>query len=292
MAVSAETKVLGINDAKISKLLTDTSIETTYNAPIDVPGIQSLKVNPKFLEKELKGDEQILDVYSKLVSVDWSFEGAKISLPALAVLMGGTVISEGTTPAGKQTYNVKTTDRPPFFKIEGQSTYTDAGDIHVILHKCKASKVDYELKGEDYAVVSASGRGIGTTFTGDIKDIIINEMITAIIAGDSDSIPPTISSSVPTVNETGVATSSTYALTMSESLNPATVTGSNFYLVDDTDGTLVPGTVTYNDITKIVTLTPTSALSALTKYLVIVDADVTDVAGNHIVPTTRIFTTL
>ena len=178
--VASETKVLGINDAKISKLLTDTSIATTYDVLVDVPGIQSLKVNPKFLEKELKGDEQILDVYSKLVSVDWSFEGAKISLPALAILMGGTVTSDGVTPEGKQTYNVKRTDRPPFFKIEGQSTYTDAGDIHVILHKCKSSKVDYELKGEDYAIVSASGRGIGTTFTGDIKDVIINETETPI----------------------------------------------------------------------------------------------------------------
>ena len=289
--VATETKVLGINDAKISKLLTDTALATTYDVPVDVPGIQSLKVNPKFLEKELKGDEQILDVYSKLVSVDWSFEGAKISLPALAILIGGTVISEGITPTGKQTYNVKTTDRPPFFKIEGQSTYTDAGDIHVILYKCKASKADYELKGEDYAIVSASGRGIGTAFTGDIKDIIINETAVDIIVGAGDSIPPTITSSVPAVDGVGVAISSTYAWTMSESLNSATVTGDNFYLVNDTDGTLVPGTVTYNDITKVVTFTPTSALSASTKYLAIVDADVTDVAGNHIVPTARIFTT-
>lgn len=175
MTVATETKVLGINDAKISELTVDTAAATTYGTPIDVPGIVSLKLTPKFLEKELKGDEQILDVYSKLVSVDWSFEGAKISLAALAIMMGGTVALTGLTPAGKQTYNLKNSDRPKFFKIEGQSTYTDAGDIHVILHKCKASKVDYELKGEDYATVTASGKGIGTIKTGDIKDIVINE---------------------------------------------------------------------------------------------------------------------
>ena len=175
MPVTDETKILGIDDAKISKILTDDSTAVTYAAPIDIPGVTSLKLTPKFVEKELKGDEAILDVYTKLESIDWSFDGSKMSLPALAILLGGTITSDGVTPAGKQTYNLKNTDRGFFFKIEGQSTYTDAGDIHVILHKCKANKVDYELKGEDYAIVSASGKGIGTINGGDIKDIIVNE---------------------------------------------------------------------------------------------------------------------
>ena len=291
MPVTDETKILGINDAKISKILTDDSTAVTYAIPIDIPGVTSLRITPKFIEKELKGDETILDVYSKLVSIDWSFEGAKMSLAALAVIMGGAVESGGITPEATQTYSLNTTDRPSFFKLEGQSTYTDAGDIHVVLHKCKANKCDYELKGEDYATVTASGKAIGTVKDSKIKDIIVNETVTPIISEASESVAPTIVSSVPTTDATAVATSAIYAWTMSESLNPATVTKNNFYLVKDTDGTLVPGTVTYVDATKVVTFTPTSALSAVTKYLAIVDNDVTDVAGNHIVATARIFTT-
>jgi len=176
MTVPTETKVLGINDAKIFKLLTDTSETLTYGTPVDVPGIRRLRVSPNFIEKELRGDEAVLDTYSKLDSIEWSFENAKISLDALAIMIGGEV----TEDTGRQTYTLKSDDVPAYFKLVGKSDYTDAGDVHVVLYKCKATSVEYELQGEEYAMVTASGKAIGTVNNKKVKDVVINETATDI----------------------------------------------------------------------------------------------------------------
>ncbi len=175
MALTTQTKILGINDAKISKLTLDDATSLTYGTAVDVPGIRSLKITPNFIEKELRGDEAVLDTYTKLDSIEWSFENAILSLDALAILLGGTVTAAGVTPNQTQTYTLTKDDVPAYFKLEAKADYTSAGDVHVVLYKCKANKVDYELKGEDYAVVSASGKAIGTVNNGKVKDVVINE---------------------------------------------------------------------------------------------------------------------
>lgn len=181
MPLGTTTKIFGIDDAKISKLTADQSGSTpTYDSPIDVPGITDIKLSPKFVEKTLEGDEQILDYYSKLQSIDWSFDHVVVSLDALAVLLGGAVTESGTTPNETQTYDLTANDRANYFKLEGQSTYGDAGDIHLVLWKCKANKVDIEAKGGDYATISASGTAIPLTSNGKVLSVVINETATAI----------------------------------------------------------------------------------------------------------------
>lgn len=175
MALTKETKVLGINDAKMSKLTADDEITLTYEASIDVPGITQLEVSPNFIEKELRGDEKVIDTYTKLDYIEWKFENAKISLDALAILLGGTVTTSGTTPNQVQTYTLTGNDIPAYFKLEAKADYTDAGDVHIVLYKCKANKVSYTLKGEEYATVSASGRAIATVKDDKVKDVVINE---------------------------------------------------------------------------------------------------------------------
>lgn len=180
MPAPTETKVLGINDAKISKLLTDTGAAPTYSAPVDIPGITSITMSPTFTTKELKGDETVLDNYTKLDSISFTWTNSKMSLTALAIMLGGNVAASGSAGTAVQTYSLTGNDVPQFFKLEGQSLYTDAGDMHVILYKCKVNKVDYELKGEEYAIVSVAGTAIPLVSNKKLKDVIINEKATAI----------------------------------------------------------------------------------------------------------------
>lgn len=180
MPLAKESVILGINDAKMSPITVDDSTALTYGTAVDVPGITNIKVSPTFIEKELRGDESLLDQYTRLDYIDWSFENAILSLDALAILEGGTVTSSGTTPNQKQTHTVLNTDLPKYFKLEGKSDYTDMGDAHIVLYKCKCSKVDYSFVSEDYVKVSASGKAIGTTKDKKIKDVIYNETATAI----------------------------------------------------------------------------------------------------------------
>lgn len=180
MPLAKESLILGLSDAKIFELDTDTSATLKYKAAVDVPGITTLNLNPVFDEKELRGDDTILDHRTKLVAVDWSFENVMLSLDALAILQGGKVKSGGTTPAQTQTYTILNTDNAKYFKLEAKSDYADVGDVHYVLYKAKANSVSVSLVGEDYAKVSASGKAIGTVKDKKIQEIIFNETAVAI----------------------------------------------------------------------------------------------------------------
>lgn len=180
MPVTKETKMLGINDLKIAKITADTTTSITFGTLVDIPGIQTLSLTPSFIEKDLRGDEAVLDRYTKLDYISWTINNALMSLDALAIFFGGTITTSGTGATEKNVFTVLSTDIPQYFKLEGQTKYTDAGDVHIVLFKCKASKVDYELKGEDYAMVSASGIAIPTINNGKVKEITFNATATPI----------------------------------------------------------------------------------------------------------------
>lgn len=175
MAMTRESLVLGINNAKIAELTMDDSTELTYDKFVNVPGITALSLTPEFDEKELRGDEKVLDHRTKLIAIEWSFENVMLSLDALAILEGGTVTTDGATPDETYTYSVTDRDLPKYFKLQAKSDYTEVGDIHIVLYKCKANEVEVTLEGEEYATVSASGKAIGTVNNGKVRDIIFNE---------------------------------------------------------------------------------------------------------------------
>jgi hypothetical protein len=180
MALTSNTKAFGIDDAKISGITVDNATALTYETGIDVPGIQAIGMSPSYIEKDLKGDEKTLDYYTKLESIEWNFTHAKVDLAVLEIIMGGTLASGGTAPASTETLSLKGADIPGYFKLEGQVKYTDAGDLHLVLYKCKANKVDIEFKNEEYAVISASGKAIPTIKDDKVWDIVINETAVAI----------------------------------------------------------------------------------------------------------------
>lgn len=278
MPLTNESVLLGINDAKIFPISVDDSVALTYGAGVDVPGISNLKVSPKFIEKELKGDESVIDAYSKLEKIEWSIEHGVISLAALAIMIGGEVNLTGVTPNQVQTYSLNEADLPDYFKLEGKTDYTDIGDAHFVLYKCKCSSLDYTLKGEDYATISASGKAIKTRYNGKIKDILFNETATDIVTGAADTTPPTVTVS-PVDAATGVAVGSNVVWTFSEAIKASCVTPANFMLVKASDGSVVAGTLTRTSET-VVTFDPTSNLDAATAYIAIATTNITDLAGN------------
>jgi hypothetical protein len=276
MPLAKESVILGINDAKMFPLITDDSTELAYGTAVDNPGVTSLKITPSFVEKELRGDESILDQYSKLDFIDWSFENSILSLDALAILIGGTVTPEGTTPNQTQTYKLNKSDKPGYFKLEGKSDYTDVGDVHVVLYKCKANKVEYSFVGEDYAKVSAGGRAIPTKNNGDIKDIVFNETAVDITTGSApDALTVTTS---PADGGASVAVDSNIIWTFSNAISPSDVSAANF-TVTKSDGTAVDGTLSIDSTKKIVSFDPTSNLDASSTYIAIATIGVHDIYG-------------
>jgi len=97
-----------------------------------------------------------------------------------------------------------------------------------------------------------------------------------------DTTAPTVTLTVPADTSISVATNTKIAATFSEAMNPLTITGTTFTVVNTTaGGTAVAGTVAY--IGKTATFTPTSNLPASTLFTATITTGVTDLAGVAIV---------
>src|SRR5204862_411506 len=100
-----------------------------------------------------------------------------------------------------------------------------------------------------------------------------------------DTTAPVVGAVSPADGATNVVPSVQITATFSESLDPATVTGSTFDLRDATN-TLVPATVGYSNGTETATLTPLSPLAFSTSYTATLQGGpggITDAAGNPLV---------
>lgn len=276
MPLAKESVILGIDDAKMFPLTTDDSTELAYGAAVDIPGVTSLKLSPKFVEKELRGDESILDQYSKLDYIDWSFENSVMSLDALAILLGGAVTASGVTPNRSQTYKLNKSHKPGYFKIEGKSDYADVGDAHAVLYKCKANKVDYSFVGEDYAKVSAAGKAIPTKYNGDIKDIVFNETAVDIVTAAAPGALTVVVSPLDGAETALVGDNVTW--TFNNAIRLSDISEANFMVVED-DGSVVDGALSIDAAHKVVTFNPTANLDASTAYIAIATIGVHDIYG-------------
>jgi tetrahydromethanopterin S-methyltransferase subunit B len=92
----------------------------------------------------------------------------------------------------------------------------------------------------------------------------------------ADTTRPTVSSTDPANAATGVAINKKIAATFSESMDPSTISTTNFILKQGT--TPVAGTVTYVGTTA--TFAPASALAINTTYAGMITTGVKDLAGN------------
>jgi hypothetical protein len=94
--------------------------------------------------------------------------------------------------------------------------------------------------------------------------------------GAIDVTAPSVSSVIPANSATTVTTGSTYKVTFSEPMDPATITAATITLNQGT--VAVAGTVTYSGV--VATFTPSSALAPNTVYTGTVTTGVKDAAGN------------
>ncbi len=94
---------------------------------------------------------------------------------------------------------------------------------------------------------------------------------------DTDTTPPTVSSTSPASSATGVGIGSAISATFSEDMDSSTITTSAFTL-SSSSGSSVSGTVSYSN--KTATFTPSSNLSYSTTYTATITTGVKDTTGN------------
>ena len=93
-----------------------------------------------------------------------------------------------------------------------------------------------------------------------------------------DTTPPTVSSTSPVNNATGVATTSSVSATFSEPMTNSTLTTASFLLATTAGGTAVTGTVGVSGNTA--TFTPSAPLAGDTQYTATITTAAKDAAGN------------
>lgn len=160
MPISHVSYTFGTEDAKIAKLTADPAGGTaTYGSLVDVPGIKSVTISGNVESKELRGDNQLMAVITKLRDVTATFNHAKLSLDVLPVFFDTTTVDAGITPNMTATWDLAGDDDMNHFGFTAKAAQADTigGDVHFTLTKCILSAFpDLGLAEEDFKEHSAA----------------------------------------------------------------------------------------------------------------------------------------
>ena len=129
----------------------------------------------------------------------------------------------------------------------------------------------------------------GTTYTATIttgvKDISGNHLAKdyswKFTTATSDTVPPTVTSTIPSNGATGVGVNSLVRVTFNKEIDALSVNQSTFTLRNG--GTSISGMVAYNSSTRTATYTPSANLLYETTYTATITKNVKDLAGNTMV---------
>lgn len=123
----------------------------SYGTQYDILGARSMSVSLELESEELRGDDIVLDQYSKLMSATFDLAYASVDLEALDILLGGTLVSN----ASYEDF-LMSQDEIPYFAVAGRvvgsgGTY----DLHIMSGKCKASgNIAYQAQLDTYIIPS------------------------------------------------------------------------------------------------------------------------------------------
>jgi hypothetical protein len=173
----------GLRDIRITPW-----VGTTLSATIisDVPRIRSVEMNVTRESTDLDGDDVRIATHTFNKACEGSIEAGGINLPALAVLTGGTAtMGTGVSPNKINTFLVQGTDAEGYFKLEGHAYGDDAGDVHVIIWRAKASNGPNHTFGQgEFAMTACDLVGVfdASVSPSRLYTIIQNESIVVLPA--------------------------------------------------------------------------------------------------------------
>lgn len=172
------TLPFGLRDVKLYPL----DASGTRGTGVDLPVSRTFSFKETVSSVELAGDDIIQAAHDYDPKVEWELEQGGISLEAYAVMAGGTVTATGTTPAQVKTFTKLTTDRRPYFEVEGQAISDSGGDLHCVVYRCKADgDLDGKFENGNFMMSKCSGKGYGRLDNQKLYSFIQNEAATPIV---------------------------------------------------------------------------------------------------------------
>lgn len=136
---------------------------------------QTMNFTPRMIGGELKGNDQIVSVASRIEALEWSLEAGGMPLDAIALVLGHTVSASGSTPNRTDTITLHAGTNAPYFKIYGQSLGEDGDDVHVKIWRAKVTgNVEGQFAYGEFYVTKMTGIAVEDSVNG-LVDIIQNE---------------------------------------------------------------------------------------------------------------------
>lgn len=163
MTVKTTTKVFGIDQIMLYPISADTPDTYSVSEGVELPGAKSLEVTFVIDEKNLSGNEVILDIYSKVKKLTFSASFAKLGFDVLKSALGG-VLSQNTSASGDSAgLAVQNGGNSGYFQLVAKVSDTDEGSLFLHLMKCKANAIPIKASESEFSTFSLSGSGIYTT---------------------------------------------------------------------------------------------------------------------------------
>jgi hypothetical protein len=157
MALAHKTKMYGIDDAALHRMLTDPSgAPATYASKVDVPGAKSMKTSMTMKTTKLRGDNQLLSADSIIEDIAGSMEYALQGFDVWGALTNASPSDSGSTPSQTITLNITQSTLPAFASLEAQTTHVDyiGGDVHIKMPKIMPGTMPFGYNEEDYQTQS------------------------------------------------------------------------------------------------------------------------------------------
>ncbi|MDP4092597.1 MAG: Ig-like domain-containing protein [Bacillota bacterium] len=281
---------IGASDFTVAKMLTDDENGVTYDKPVALrKRLMKIDYEPSTGRANQEADDQIVETMTARGETKVSVNLTELTLSEKALLLGQT-IENGVRIAGKD-------DIPPYFAVMFRSLKSNRKYRYVKLFKVQFSemKESAETKKQTPVFQNATLEGIGIQRLFDGKDIAeadadeptFTQSIGAnwFNSGDVvfDTQAPVISDTSPANNATDIAVDTKqFSWVFSKAILPASVIKSNFFVIKDSDGSLVEGTLTQSEDKKTVIFTAAANFTAATIYRAIATADIKDTSYNSL----------
>lgn len=137
---------LGLDDAKIATW----AVSGTYGSLVDVMSVQLMDTTIKVVNAQLEGDDQITANSTKIVGAMCKIRFGSLSMAAMAVLLGISKVTSGTTPNAQDAMTLVGGSQLPNFGLCGRAKASQGGgDLHVFLPKCQIME-DINLGSLEY----------------------------------------------------------------------------------------------------------------------------------------------
>ncbi|MDR3585251.1 MAG: Ig-like domain-containing protein [Desulfosporosinus sp.] len=282
--------VIGLSNLVYAKLTSDTLGGIVYGTVQTIAPAIEAKINPNASTEVLFADDGPSDVASTIGKIDLELNPQDVPMEVQADLLGH-IITGGVIIR-------KSTDIAPYVAVGFKALKSNGGYRYIWLLKGLFAEVEQDFKTREDKV---------TFQTPKLKGMFLRRVFDAawIKQTDTDmttyvstlgtnwfnaveSTPsPLTCTAVPIQGATGVSKSAPIiSWTYSNAILSGQLSVNNFMVINSSTGAVVAGTLAIDSSNKIVTLTPSSALTASTLHIAVADVDVQDIYGQKLVANT------